>query len=92
MRVGATLQVVEVSLSSSVVGHIKTILIYKLQILKILDAVHLTRESTIKTRYHSFISLCEMIKNDGSSVCFKFPVTNTVLCCCTTEFKQGFAV
>lgn len=82
----------EVSLSSAVVGHVKMILIYKLQILKIVDAVHLTRESTIKTKYHSFISLCEMTKSDGSSVCFKFPVTSMVLHCRTTEFKQGFAV
>jgi len=73
-------------------GSHRTRFIYKLQILKLLDAVHLTRESTIKTKYHSFISPCEMIKNNGSSVCFKFPVTSKVLHCCTTEFKQGFAV
>lgn len=76
----------------SVLGHTETILTYKLQILETVDAVHLTRESTIKTKSHSFISLCEMIKNDGSSVCSKFPVTSMVLHCRKTEFKQGFAV
>lgn len=90
-RAGAALAVAEASLSSSVLVT-QTILVYKLQILEIVDAVHLTRESTIKTKYHSFISLCEMTKNDGSSVCSKFPVTSMVLHCCTTEFKQGFAV
>lgn len=91
-RVGTTLSVVEAWLSSSVLGHTETVLTYKLQVSEIVDAVHLMRESTIKTKYHSFISLCEMIKNDGSSVCSKFPVTSVVLHCRTTEFKQGFAV
>lgn len=73
-------------------GHTETILTYKLQILETVDAVHLTRESTIKTKSYSSISLCEMIENDGSSVCSKFPVTSMALHCRTTEFKQGFAV